>query len=110
MERDVQRFLLGEMSEDERAAFEEMFVADEDLFERVRAGEDELIEAYLRGTLRSGEKEIFERSFLTTERRRSRVEFTRAMLDKLTGQRKVAPKKNLGSAGRGRSDRLEFDS
>jgi hypothetical protein len=98
MERDVRRFLLGEMSEDERAAFEEMFVADEDLFERVRAGEDELIESYLRGTLRPGEKEIFERSFLTTERRRNRVEFTRAMLDKLAGQRKVAALKKPSAA------------
>ena len=83
----IRRFLLGEMSEDDRSTFEERFVADVDLFEQTRVVEDELVESYVRGTLDAAEKEKFERAFLTTERRRERVEFTRAMIDKLTGQK-----------------------
>ena len=98
MEADIRRFLLGEMSETERSAFEEMFVADEDVFEQVRVGEDELVESYIRGTLTSVQKEKFERSFLTTERRRNRVEFTRTMLDKLAGQTNADVKKTEAAA------------
>lgn len=88
--REVRRFFLGEMSEEERGAFEETFVADEELFEQMRVAEDELIEAYVRGTLAPSEREKFERGFLTTERRRGRVEFTRSMLGKLAGQKAEA--------------------
>lgn len=85
-EADARRFFLGEMSEDERGAFEAAFVADEGLFEQARAVEDELVEAYVRGTLAPAEREKFERSFLTSARRRGRVEFTRAMLGRMAGQ------------------------
>lgn len=97
---EVRRFFLGEMSEDERGAFEEAFVADEELFEQMRVAEDELIEAYVRGTLAPSEREKFERSFLTTARRRGRVEFTRSILGKLAGQKaEVVAAKNIGGAG-----------
>lgn len=82
-EADARRFFLGQMSEAEKVAFEESFVADQSLFEQVRAVEDELVEAYARGTLAPAEREKFERSFLTSARRRGRVEFTRAMLGRL---------------------------
>lgn len=97
-EAEVRGFLLGEMSETERSAFEERFVADADLFEQMRVVEDELIESYIRGTLPAAQKEKFERAFLTTERRRSRVEFTRSMLDKLAGQKEVAAVKKTETA------------
>lgn len=93
---EVRRFFLGELSETERSLFEEKFVADEGFFERVRVFEDELIESYIRGMLPLAEKEKFERSFLTTERRRNQVAFTRTMLDKLTGQ--VAASKKIEAA------------
>jgi hypothetical protein len=97
---EVRRFFLGEMSEDERGAFEETFVADEKLFEQMRVAEEELIEAYVRGALAPSEREKFERGFLTTARRRARVEFTRSMLDKLAGQKAEvgAAKKAHGGA------------
>lgn len=82
-EVSARRFLLGEMPADERSAFEERFVADEQLFEQIRVIEDELIESYVRGTLSAAEKEKFERSILTTEPRRNRVAFTRTMLETL---------------------------
>lgn len=85
IEAKARRFLLSEMSEDERIAFEQWFVADDDMFERMRVVEDELIESYIRGVLPAAQKEMFELAFLTTSRRRSRIEFTRALLERLAG-------------------------
>jgi hypothetical protein len=89
-EAEARRFFLGEMSDDERGAFEAAFVSDEGLFEQARAVEDELVEAYVRGTLAPAEREKFEHCFLTTARRRGRVEFTRTMLGRMAGQRSEA--------------------
>lgn len=82
-ETDFRRFLLGEMTEEERIEFEGNFILDEELFENLRVAEDELIESYIRGTLELSEKTKFEANFLTTQKRRERVEFTRQMLEKL---------------------------
>lgn len=94
-EEKIRRFLLGEMSgADERAAFEERFIAeDADLFERIGVVEDELIESYVRGTLSPVEKTKFEQSFLTTETRRARVAFTRTLFDKLSAEKAATAKK-----------------
>jgi hypothetical protein len=91
-ETEIRRFFFGEMPEDERTAFEEKFVTDEDLFEQMRVVEDELIESDIRGTLSAVEREKFEHSFLSTKPRRRRVAFARAMLDKFAEQSAVAKK------------------
>lgn len=98
--REGRRFLLGEMTDAERSAFEQRFVADEDLFEQTRVCEDELIEAYAREMLSATEREKFERAFLTTERRRERVVFTRQMLRQFAGEKEIAvAKKTEAAAG-----------
>ncbi|MDQ2854711.1 MAG: hypothetical protein M3R68_00160, partial [Acidobacteriota bacterium] len=102
-EADARRFLLGEMSAAERSAFEERFVADAVSFEQIRVIEDELIESYVRDTLSEREKEKFEREFLASERRRTRVAFTRTMLDKLVQPREIAAVKKSEAAGVGAS-------
>ena len=88
-ETEIRRFLLGEMPADERSAFEQNFVADENLFEQINVAEDELIESYIRATLSPAEKIKFEREFLSIESRRRRVAFTRTMLDKLHEQKEI---------------------
>ena len=98
-EEEIRRFLLGEMTADERAAFEERFIAeDTDLFDRIGVIEDELIESYLRETLSPAEKVKFEQSFLTTESRRERVAFTRILFDKLAAEKETAAKKTETAA------------
>ena len=89
-ETKIRRFFLGELSETERTAFEENFIADESLFEQIQVVEDELIESYTCGTLAETDKAKFERNFLITEKRRQRVAFTRSMLDKLAENRESA--------------------
>ena len=97
-EAEVRRFLLGELSETERTAFEENFIADESFFEQIRVVEDELIESYTRGTLAETDKSKFERNFLITEKRRQRVAFTRSMLAKLSENRESTAAKKTETA------------
>ena len=92
-EAEIRRFLLGEMPETERSAFEAQFVANESLFEQISVAEDELIESYVRGMLSTTEKTIFEREFLSTQSRRRRVAFTRSMLDKISKETEIAAAK-----------------
>ena len=96
-ESEFRRFLLGEMEENERAEFEGKFILDEEVFENLRVAEDELIEDYVRGTLSAAEKSSFETNFLTTQKRRERVEFTRQMLSKFKKIGVVAEVKKTAS-------------
>lgn len=100
---EIRRFLLGEMSETERSAFEARFVADESLFAQIGVAEDELTESYVRGTLSPAEKTTFEREFLSTGPRRRRVAFTRAMLDKINKENEIAAVKITETASAGHS-------
>lgn len=84
-EKLIKRFLFGQMSEKERSGFEERFVTDADLFDEIKAVEDELIERYIRGWMAADEKALFEKHFLTTAKRCERVAFTRELIDKLSG-------------------------
>ena len=96
-ETDSRRFLLGAMTENERAAFEAQFIADENLFAQTCAAEDELIESYVRGMLSAADKTNFEKYFLTTDVRRRRVDFTRTMIEKLKNQIEYAVKKTAAA-------------
>lgn len=89
-ETEIRRFLLGEMPEAERGAFEEKFVADGNLFEQIGVVEDELIESYVRESLAPAEKTIFEREFLSTEPRRRRVALTRTLLNQIKKENEIA--------------------
>ena len=87
-EKNILRFLFGEMTEKERVAFEDKFISDEELFGSIKAVEDELIEKYIRGWMNSAEQVKFEKNFLNTKKRRENVKFSRLMLDKLNEYRK----------------------
>jgi hypothetical protein len=77
----IRKFLFDEMSEEERFDFEERFITDADLFEEIKVIEDELIEKYVRGWMDSAERSKFKQHFLTTKKRRERVEFSRRMIN-----------------------------
>lgn len=74
------------MPEEERVDFEQNFILDEEMFENLRVAEDELIENYVRGNLSENDRQKFETNFLTNEKRRERVVFTRAMLKNFANQ------------------------
>ena len=72
-EEKLRDFLLGDVSESERAAIEERFLGEEDFSAQVQVVEDELIESYLRGELSGSDQQRFAAAFLTQPRRRERV-------------------------------------
>lgn len=79
-EPTLRRYLLGELSEAEAANLEEKCFDDRELFDDLVAAQEELIFRYLRGQLDLSEWERFERAFLSSPRRRERVEFFRSLL------------------------------
>jgi len=90
--RCMTRYLLGDMSEAERAEFEKQYLADEELFEELVATETETIRSYLRGGGSEAERREFESHFLTTPSRRQRVEFEKSLGEYVS---RYAPAKQL---------------
>ncbi|MEZ5344175.1 MAG: hypothetical protein R2681_01350 [Pyrinomonadaceae bacterium] len=84
----LKRFLYGELPEDERFEFEQKVVSDASVFEEVKAFEDDLIERYVRGWMDPAQMSEFELKFLTTGKRRERVEFSRVLIDKVFNLKK----------------------
>ena len=73
------RYLLGDLSDAERDALEERYFTDEDAFLELKAAEDDLIDAYSRGTLPAAHRPAFEARYLASDTGRARVEFARAL-------------------------------
>jgi len=76
------RYLLGDLSEDEKARMEEAFFADDSKFEAVELAEDELIDAYVRNALSPEEQRQFKTKLLTSPRLVERVNFARTLVAK----------------------------
>jgi hypothetical protein len=74
------KYLLGELPEPERTKLEDEYLGDDETFERLVAAEEELIYTYVRGGLSPTQHSGFERLFLQTPERRSRVEFATAFI------------------------------
>jgi hypothetical protein len=58
-----QRYLLGDLAEDERERLQERYFADTNLFSRLLHVEADLIDAYQRGELTENERQRFEQRF-----------------------------------------------
>jgi len=77
------RFLLDEMTEEEREKFEAEFLADADIFDEICVAEDELVEGYIRGTLDFETKRKVESHYLKTKKGAEKLAFARSMLENL---------------------------
>lgn len=82
-ERDRVRLLLGELEEAERALLEQNLLASEEEFERMESSEEDLIDDYLAGALPAEDRERFEKAYLSSPERRERIEFARALQQRL---------------------------
>jgi hypothetical protein len=84
MDKDAleMRYLLGKLSESESARLEERYFTENSVFDEVETAEDELVDAYVRGSLSSDDRQRFEAKILKSERLKERVEFAR-LLSKL---------------------------
>ena len=74
-------YLLGELSAEEQAKFEEQYTANADVFEELIAAENDLVDGYASGTLTDVERKHFEAHYLGTPRRRQRAEFARTLMN-----------------------------
>ena len=77
----ITRYLLGEMSEQERSEFEDRYISDSVLFEELVAIEDEMMRSYVRGDLSESERLTFEARFLRNRGSRRRVDFSRSLMN-----------------------------
>src|SRR5262249_44062134 len=75
------RYLLGDLTEEERLRVEERFFTDDEVSEQLLALENELLYDYAQGALTPRQRELYERRFLATQRERQRAEFAAAILD-----------------------------
>ena len=77
----ILRYILGQVSPEERADFEERYFADSDLFEELLAAENDLIDSYARGELSGPDRFRFESRYLATPELRKRVQFSKSLAD-----------------------------
>jgi hypothetical protein len=80
------RYLLGGLSEEEKTALEEQYVADPRLFDEIARVESDLMDDYVRGRLSPDTRERFERVVLADPRRRERLKFAEALLASVNGR------------------------
>jgi hypothetical protein len=78
-ERFLSRYLLGQVSQEERDSFEDQYLAHDDLFEELVAAENHLIDSYVKGQLSRTEQTQFESHFLNSPERRERVDFAKSL-------------------------------
>lgn len=74
----MQRYLLGELLPEDRSRFEELYFNSDELFEKLRLVEEELIDSYVRDELATQQRARFEQRYLVTRERRERVAFARS--------------------------------
>src|SRR5262245_54260781 len=73
------RYLLDELPEEDREAFEDEYFGDEQVYDELLAAEDDLIDRYCEGGLSAEQQQRFEERYLASAEGRERVEFARAL-------------------------------
>jgi hypothetical protein len=74
-ERELTRYLLGQLAEEDADRLDELAIVDDDMAWRVRAVENDLVDAYVRGALDTESRQRFETHYLATPKRRAKVRF-----------------------------------
>jgi hypothetical protein len=83
-ERLLTRYLLGSLPEEQRLQVEEEFLSDDNLYERILALENELFYDYAQNKLSPGEREQFEKRFLSSEQNRKKAMIASALTRKMS--------------------------
>jgi hypothetical protein len=78
-EKRIVQYLLGELPEERQAEVEDRAFADPAYLAEIQAAEADLIDSYVRGELTAPERRDFERLFLASPVRRSKVAFARTL-------------------------------
>jgi hypothetical protein len=76
----LSRYLLGSLPAEEAERLDELSVADDEFALRLDAAENDLVDAYARGELSGDALEQFQKFYLSSPRRREKLEFARTLL------------------------------
>ncbi|SRR5712692_2493867 len=82
----LERYLLGEVSDDERSEIEQGYFADDAFFDQLIDVQNDLVDSYVRGTLPPADRQRFEERFLTSGSGIARVEFARALQQRIAAR------------------------
>lgn len=77
----IRGYLLDALTDNERSAVEERFLADDMAFDEMLACEDELFYEYQQDELNASERQVFEQKFLRTREDRERAVFAGAFIE-----------------------------
>jgi hypothetical protein len=80
-DRELVRYLLGQATAEEQTSLEDRYLLDDELTERMRIAESELIAAYWRDRLSPEDRTAFERHYLAAPARRERADFEKMLLE-----------------------------
>jgi hypothetical protein len=72
-------YLLHQLPEAERDAFEDRWVNDYELYQQLQDTEAELLDAYAAGTLSAGDRELVEKHLLGSPAQQQKLRFARAL-------------------------------
>ncbi len=78
----IARYLLGNLTLDESRRIEEEMLFDHNLNREIETAEEELIAAYVVGTMRGEDRPKFETNFLSSDERRRKLKFAKAWFEK----------------------------
>lgn len=78
-ETELRRYLLGELTEEERAQVKERLFLNSDYFQQLQAAEDDLIDDYVYEELSVADRESFETHFLSQPGRHEDLKFAQAL-------------------------------
>lgn len=84
-EKQICRYLLGDLKEEEQQQLEKQLMTQNDLFARLQILEDELIDEYVEDTLSPQDREGFEKRFLSNPERRQKLSFAEALRGYVAG-------------------------
>lgn len=76
----LSRYLLGSLPAEETERLDELSVADDEFALRLDAVENDLVDAFARGDLSGDALERFQKLYLSSPRRREKVEFAKTLL------------------------------
>jgi len=93
-EKEIRRYLLGELSDSEREQVEQRLITDGDYKEEVLMVEEELLEDYLAGLLIPQERELFHKNYLSAPLQKQKLRIAQA-LDKYLVQTSVQTPKTV---------------
>jgi anti-sigma factor RsiW len=94
------RYLLGELSPEDRGRLEKEYLANDELWESLTSAENDLIDSYVRGALPERERTQFEQHFLDSPERYEQVEMAKLLMDPAIRQSiKATPIEEHGRQG-----------